>query len=293
MFTKVTDHTQEYENAKQKLSWTFGLVGGFAFVLFAWGISTIQLAFVNGIYPWAKLLLGFLPVMALCAFTGWLSYRVKNALVSALCWMVCGFVITYIACHISFEGLKWFYGLINPTLASIIDYPFTSGVSARLAISIIVSVVALGIAGSLYNILLENAFAASAKVGLYVSLIIWAVFFAASAQTFNNLLDRPMRDPVAAINQVIDYRKIDASSPFDDETARNLHIHALNGVDNISTLIYLPRKIVMQGYDDTITMIKVAVNFSGTWATCNVIADNTSEPPKQQIVFCRNLEIPK
>jgi hypothetical protein len=293
MFTNIRDHTKEFDQGRVRLSWAFGLVAGFFFILFAWGIPAVQLSMVHGMYPWTKLILGVLPVMILCCLSAFISSHSRNALISALVWMICGFAITFLATHISFEGLVWYYGIIDPGLLSVINYPFTSGIATRMVIALIVSVVAIGIAGSLFNLLLENAYSASAKAGTLVSLIIWGAFFAVSAQNFNSLLERPMRDPIRAINQTIDYRIIDEATPFDDDTARSLHIHAFNGVDNLTEMLSKPRKIVMQSYDDTLTMIKVAIDFSGDWVTCNVIADNSTEPPTQQLVFCRNLVISK
>lgn len=293
MLTGIRDHTKEFDQGRVRLSWAFGLVAGFFFILFAWGISAVQLSLVHGMHPWAKLILGAVPVMLLCCLSAFISSHSKNALISALVWMICGFAITFLAAHISFEGLVWYYGIIDPDLMSVINYPFSSGIGTRMVVALLVSVVAIGIAGGLFNLLLENAYAAPAKAGTLISLIIWGAFFAVSAQNFNTLLERPMRDPIRAINQTIEYRIIDEATPFDADTARSLHIHSFNGVENLSAMLDKPRWIVMQSYDDTLTMIKVAINFSGDWVTCNVIADNSTEPPTQQLVFCRNLELNK
>ncbi|MHC1740697.1 MAG: hypothetical protein AB9897_06250 [Anaerolineaceae bacterium] len=287
MNQQIPDRTKEYEAGKARLSWLFGLVAGLVYVIVLWGISAVKLSMINAIHPWAQLLLGILPVLILCCLAAWLSNRAKNAFLIVIIWVITGVLITWIATHISFEGLTWYYRIFDPQVAAIVNYPFNSGFSTRMVFALLFTGVISGIAGVFYNLLLENAFTASAIGGTVFAFVIWGAFFAGSAMTLNDMVERFLRDPLVAINQTIEYKLIDENTPFEADLARNLHITALISVTD---LIHSPRRIILQGYNNSISMTIVAIDFSGTWVTCNVLNNSDSEPPVQMPIFCRRLK---
>jgi len=286
MLNEVPDRTEEYRKGKMHLAWLFGLVAGLVFVVVVWGSDGLNLSRANGLYPWAKLALGTLPILLLCLAAAWLSSIWSNGLGSFLLWLGCGIAIAFIGGHVSFEGLTWFYRWVNPQLAVRVQYGMDSGVAARMAMTVGVCAVIGAIAGLFFNTLLENCFAAASKGAAFLNLFIWALFFAGCGVVLNVTIEKPLRDPVAAINETITDKLRNEVTPYSLSDARDLHLGALN---TVTDLLHSPRRLVLLDYDDTLSTTHIGVDFDGVWVKCMVAANNYLIPPKQQPVNCERM----
>ncbi len=283
----IPDKSQQIRQDKQRMGIWFGLTAGLVFSFLLWGIDCIGLARANAYLPWAKLAMGVLPAVGIFTLAGWLSGKYENGLVSFILWTVGGFLVCLFACHLPFEGLTVFYKIFDPELASRIDYTFTRGLGAHTLITVTICTIASAICGVFFGLLVENAAVSANPAGVIVPLLIWSLLFVASATVIDNEIQQRLRDPLIAVNALVE-KKIDTfTHPISRREARKIHLFALNP---ISDLVERPRKLILVGYDSTLIQTNIQVNFNGEWAECIAIADQSAEPPVQQVIYCRAVE---
>ena len=287
MLERVTDHSLEYKKRKAHLAIWFGLIAGLTFSIVLWGIDAVSLAGAHAISPWAKMLFGILPVVGICVLTAWISSRIDHGLVSLVLWLVCALVIGIFACHIPFEGLTFIYKLFNADVAAQIQYTFNSGVTARTVIVALICAVLGAMSGVFFGFLLENVHNSASVMGVIVSYVIWAAFFAGSASVVDQMIQLPLRSPVEAINNLIDQKLQSEITPISQEQARALHLSSLNGILDV---VEQPRKLVLSNYDSVMIQTSVSIKFGSQWVECIVFADQSTEPPLQQPVYCKKTE---
>ena len=286
MFKQLPDRTEEYHKAKVHLAWIFGLVAGLAFVIVGWGFDGLQLSQANGMYPWAKMAVGSLPVLLVCFVAAWLGGVLENRLASFIIWVACGMVTAFIAGHIPFEGLNWFYGWADPSVVVRLHYVVDSGVVTRLALAMGICAAIGAIAGLFFDQLLDNCFASNSTGGAILIVLLWAIFFAASGLTLDRTIEQPLRAPIMALNETINSKLQDEVTSFSLEEERNLYLGSL---DSVVDLLHFPRKLILMDYNESLSMIHIGVNFGGTWANCMVAANNYMIPPLQQPVYCNRM----
>jgi len=287
MFSKPVDRSDQFKKEKIRLGVWFGLFAGFTYVFILWGVDGIALARANAVYPYAKLVMGALPVIALCLLTGWICGKLENALANSVLWMVSGVAICFFASHIPFEGMSLFYKWFNPELAARVNLPFNSGVSSRFAIIVLICAVISAIAGLFFGMLLDNAHKSAAKAGTLVPIIIWVAIFGCMASVVNYMIQLPVRAPIVAIDKLIQLKAQSLIVPVSKEESRAWHLGALNGLDD---LLNEPRTLILSKYDNSMIQTNVEINFGGKWVNCVVIANSETEPPVQQPVYCRAVE---
>lgn len=287
MFTKTEDRSEQFKREKVRLGVWFGLAAGLAYVIALWGLDGLKLALANSIFPWAKLALGILPTLGICVLAGWASSKLENALLSALVWLATGTLLCIFSCHVPFEGADHFYQWFNPELAWRTSLPFNSGVSSRFAVVLVICVVVSALGGVFFKMLVDNAHNASSKIGAVLPFVIWMAIFVCIASPIDYMIQQPVREPVVAVNKLVDRKIASLTVPVSKEDARVMHLAALNGLDD---LLASPRHLILARYDSSMIMSNVSVNFGGVWVDCTVFANTETEPPAQQPVFCKEIE---
>jgi hypothetical protein len=283
----ILDKSLQIMQDKKRMGIWFGLIAGLVFSFILWGFDYIGLARANAYLPWAKLAMGVLPAVGVFTLAGWLSAKYENGLLSFILWTVGGFLVCLFACHLPFEGLTFFYKIFDPELAARIDYTFTRGLGAHTLITVIICTVASAICGVFFGLLVENAAISANPAGVIVPLVIWSVLFVIAATVIDNEIQLRLRDPIIAVNGLVE-KKIDTlTHPISRQQARRIRLFSLNPV---ADLVERPRKLILVGYDSTLIQTNIQVNFDGKWAECIIIADQSAEPPVQQVIYCRAVE---
>jgi hypothetical protein len=283
----IADKSQEIKNSKRRMGVWFGLVGGLVFSLVLWGIDGFGLAAGNAYLPWAKLAMGLIPAVGIYTLVAWISARAENGVWAFIVWLLGGFAVCYTACRLPFEGLTLFYKVFDPAIAARVNYPFNDGTSAHVFIVMGICIVVNGVLGILFTLLPDNAANASAKGGVLIPLLIWSFFFLAEASVIDVEVQQRLRSPVQAVNLLVDRKIASETNPVSKEEARRLHLSSMN---TVLDLLHEPRKLVLSGYDSTLIQTNVLVNFNGSWVECIAIADQSADPPVQQVIYCRTAE---
>ncbi|MEN6408492.1 MAG: hypothetical protein ABFD44_02110 [Anaerolineaceae bacterium] len=285
---KIPQEDPSVTHEKARLGLRFGLIAGLAFSLAAWLPDALQLMNAHAVLPWAKMLMGAIPVVAIFSFAGWFTARMEKVWINLLTWVITASATGWYSGHLPYEGMTLALRVFSPEVASRVAYPFHEGMATRVVIIVAVSAVVGLIAGALEGLLLDNAYNAASPFTRIISLLIWAVIFSASAFVLDSMIEQPLRGPVTAINDLINYGLKDEVQPYGKETRRALHLGALSAIQNE---LHQPYKLVLAEYDDIMVTTRVLIHFDdGVWATCTVMADQSTQPYLQQPSYCETVE---
>ncbi len=101
---------------------------GFAFALWGPDAIALQQAFVY--LWWGKFAIGFVLILPVCLFAGWLSGSVSQSAVGIGLWIVACPIIILIAGHVPYDGVSWLASLNDPYPTAQVMYPFTAPTAA-------------------------------------------------------------------------------------------------------------------------------------------------------------------
>jgi hypothetical protein len=285
---KIPQEDPSVTHEKARLGLRFGLIAGLAFSLAAWLPDSLQLMNANAVLPWAKMLMGIVPVVAIFSFAGWFTARLERTWVNLITWVVTACATGWYSGHLSYEGMTLALRIFSPEVASRVAYPFHEGMATRVIIIVAVSAVVGLIAGAVEGLLLDNVYNASSPFTRLIPLLIWVIIFAASATVLDSMIQQPLRGPVTAINDLINYGRQDEITPYGKETRRALHLGALSA---IQSELHQSYKLVLAEYDDIMVTTRVLIHFTdGVWANCTVLADQSTQPYLQQPSYCEIVE---
>lgn len=258
----------------------FGLLAGLAFALSAWLSDALALANANAYYPWIKLIIGGIPAILVGVLVGWLAVRIDSILLRLLTWTLTGLLYTWWASHVPFEGFYTVLGILSPAVQKMVAYPFVINAATRAVIAMLVGGgVGFG-AGLLQTMLSDSVLNADSPFGKALPVLFWMAIFAVAGLTTNNLINQQLRDPVVAMDQLVQFSLDNEGKQVSPQVARDMHVGSLNA---IQAALHQPRKLILSKYDDLMTMTEVLINFGGSWARCSVI---NSEEGISQPSYC-------
>jgi hypothetical protein len=258
----------------QRIGLAFGVLMGFAFVLGAWGSDAYQMWQASAQLPWLRLALGAVLVVPLAGLVGWLVALSDSALVGLLCWLGAGVLFSYWAGHIPYELFSGVVGKLIPDFQGLPIYPFNESALTRLWTAAGLAGVLLGIGGAMQTIAVDSARATSNIYRRFFSFLVCLPFFIGAGILVDLLIQRPLRQPVVVVNDLIQLALDTEEHPVDKDTARSLHLGALK---SISSLLHQPRRLIMGDFDlESLDSGRVLVNFNGEWVRCWVIAGQPS-----------------
>lgn len=268
-----------YEGTRRRFGLLYGALAGVTFTLAAWGWDAIGLAGAHGFLPWAKLALGAVPCLILTVLVAWLATRIDRRPVSLLLWMLAGVALALLATRVAVEGSAVLFGLADPHLRELIDYPFSEGMRARQGVGMVL-LGALGLlAGLFVDFFVEGSTTAMDPIGRWGPVLLWIVIFVVAGSVTDGLINAPFRAPVVVIDDLVQFALDIEGTDVDRAVRMERHVGALNAVEE---LLHRPRRLLLGNYDSTMSLANVLIDFDGTWATCSVIVGQPS--------YCRPLE---
>jgi hypothetical protein len=253
---------------KLRLGLIYGLAGGLAFAVFAWGIDAWLLAQANSSYAWIK----FIPGLFICLLTGglagWLTILTERHGFAVLFWGISGVIFSSMAVWLTFTGTFRFISLLNPQLAGYFRLsPLPIAVQFRV-ISLLIIGLAAVIAGLLEINLVHQALLSPYISSFIVSLLICGVIFALVGSATDHMINTITREPVQVVNSLLQFAQNNFGITVPKETARAMH---LSSASQLGDLVEKPRRLTLISYDQNLRMLGVLVDFDGTRAKCSTI----------------------
>jgi len=256
----------------------FGLLAGATLLVVTYGIDGWILARADGGLPWTKTLLGAAFVLLPLALLSWLSIRLRRALPSGILWLVAGALFGWLAAQITFRLLPLILEHWTPDAPRLIAYDFSVGPSTRGLLSSIFCGAVFFVAGLLVRDLADGWRLPAYPASRAITILVWVGLFALAGGVVDGFVNRPLRIPIVTVDKLIDYR---LSNPDwkGTETAKLLHASVLSPAED---LLPLQHRLVVEDHDETVTTIRVLVDFEGSWIECTLFG---SEP-----IFCQTVE---
>jgi hypothetical protein len=253
---------------KLHLGLIYGLSGGLAFAVFAWGIDAWLLAQANSSYAWIK----FVPGLIICLLTGglagWLTILTERHGFAVLFWGILGVIFSWMAVWLPFTGTLRFISLLDPQLAGYFKFsPLPNAVQFRVISLLIVGIAAI-IAGLLEINLIHQALLSPYISSFIVSLLVCVVIFGLVGSATDHMINTITREPVQVVNSLLQFAQNNFGITVPKETARAMH---LSSARQLGDLVEKPRRLTLISYDQDLGMIGVLVDFEGTRAKCSTI----------------------
>jgi hypothetical protein len=252
---------------KQRIATFFGLAAGAVFAIVTWGYDAFLLARAHAMYPWLAFAIGLAVCALIGSLSGWITYHFNHLVAGFLSWLAAGIAFSWLAGHLSFTLLQQAITALDPTTGQMLSYPMAPGLQARQGL---VEVVAIGLsvlAGLLEINLADSTANASAQIGRYFPMLVWAVLFFFTGLAAENNLSAIVRQPVVNLNATIQYALDHPSEPLTSPSNPDFRTGALL---DIQSDLSQPRRLILQKYDDDLYNSTVLARFGNSWATCSV-----------------------
>jgi hypothetical protein len=253
---------------KLVLGLIYGLVAGLAFSLFAWGIDAWLLARANATYYWINLIPGMLLCMLAGGFIGWLTIYFNKHSLALLLWGLLAVFFAWLVVWLPLTNapnlLKW----LDPGLADWLNFSEVEYLSLYRLVGVVTIGLACIIGGLLEINLVEQAMLSAYGSSLGVALVVCATIFALVGSAADNLINVNLREPVQAVDKLIQFAADHAGQEVSKQEARKMHLSAAR---NIGDLLQSGRRLTLISYDESFGMVDILVDFEGRLVKCTAI----------------------
>jgi hypothetical protein len=261
---------------KQFVGMLYGLTAGLAFALFAWGLDAVLLTSAHGALPWTK----FLPGLILCplagSLIGWLTIRFENHLLAVGLWTLLALLFSRLIVWLPLKVSPYIIHLLDRDLGTYLKYPVYDSLNQNVWFGFAAILIVALICGLLEVNMIEGSLFSSGSYAFILPLLMCFFGFALIGKTSDSLLNEPIREPVVAVDRLLQFALDNIDQDVDGMLARSMHLGATTTIKD-----YLPleRRLIMSNYDESFGQIDVLVDFSGIWVKCTAIYN--------QVTYCK------
>ncbi len=247
----------------------YGLVIGFGFALFTWGVDSYTLSLHHGLLPWLKAAIG----AALCVMAGmtagWASAKTGKALAALLIWLVAGFTFAWLTIHLPFTLLPKAMALFEPDLKYLLHYEYFPDFQQSIGVAYVWLGIFLSVAAILQIPMSDSAVFSTSIFGktgpLFIALALMGI---AGSILDNGLINQPLRDSTLAVDRTLQFILENRGREMDAAQAREMHAAAFRTVDALITPQY---RLLVSGFESDFVELQVLVKFEKAWAECKVV----------------------
>ena len=251
----------------------FGMVAGLALSIGIWGMDAFILYQAHAGWAWLKFLIGTPFLLLVGGLAGWVTARYDNGMVGALTWLLTSLVVVWIASHVPFQALSWVVGVLKPDFAGLDIYPFVENVRGRMNFLYIVVGILMALGGGFEMFIVEAVTRASTWFARFFNLLACMMIFLPVGLAVDNLMNATLREPMVAVNDVIQNGLKAETTPFTIQEKRDM---GLSAIRPFGDLIHRPYRLYLGKYDpEDIAETSINVDFDGVWATCFAIGNRT------------------
>lgn len=143
----MVEKEQVNQKLKQKFTrgfgWRYGLMFGLAMVVAGWGLDGWRLADASAELSWVKVMVAALTVIPLGIVIGMLAGRAHPGMLTMLLiWMGYGIFSGWIVGHLQYQVMQTVASVIDPAVAGLAIFPYTSEAQFLTGVAIFLGIVA-------------------------------------------------------------------------------------------------------------------------------------------------------
>ena len=253
---------------KLRLGLVYGIVAGLAFACLAWGMDALLLVKANAAYSWVKVIPGLIICILAGGIVGWLTILIQRHLFSLLLWGMVAILYSWLVVWLPFSVTPRLVSLLDPSLAALLNYNVVLNVGQFRVISLIIISLAALICGLLEINLIDQAILSPYLSASVAALVVCVILFGLAGSATDQMINTSLREPVQAINTLLQFAQDNIGAEVSKETARSMHLSATR---QLGELILLPRRLILIGFDENLLMVDVLVEFGRTKVKCSTI----------------------
>src|SRR5574340_453671 len=194
-----------FSKKKQRMGLLFGTIAGLAFSLTAWGADAIQLAVAHAAYPLLKFIPGLIISVPTGALVGWLTVRLEKLWIGMLLWALLAGVYTWLVMWLPLKGAPMLLKLLEPTQAHLLYYPTIDSQTQFTVMGLIVIGFVSLFCCMMEIHLVDQSLLGQGTLSLISPLLISFTVFALAGTSGDYLINRHFREPLQAMDKLIQY----------------------------------------------------------------------------------------
>lgn len=270
---KKPKNQSEFRSKKKIIGLLYGLASGLFFAIFAWGIDAYLLASANASYFWIKFVPGMLISAIAGSIAGYLTIHFGKHGIAFLLWGLLAIVLTFLAIWLPASGTEFFIRLLNPDFARWINFSEIDSIEQFRLVGFMTIGLASIISGLLEINLVEQVMLSSYNSSIVTMILTCLVIFGIAGSASDYLINIHFREPVQALDRVLQTVVEYGDQEIPREVAREIHLSAFNQL-NID--LFAPRRLSLIAFDQTLGNMTVLVDFQGTLIQCTMIYSQLS-----------------
>jgi|SRR5215216_427803 len=267
VFQPISPERSDVLRAKRIYGIWFGAALGFTFSVFAWGVDAYLLSRMNSLHPWLKFVGGAVPSILIGALAGWLSAKIGKSMIAFMIWVVAAFSFAWLTVMLPLQIAPRLLGMIEPQTQGLLHYQYYPGFASRIGVAFVWVGIFVSIAGLLQLPLSDSAVFSTSFLGKVAPMLVGLFLMGISGTIIDGLNNELLRSPVDALNSTIQFAVDHQGQKADLTQARAMHQGALRIVQDSITP---ERKLLISGYDEYLSEVKVLVKFQKDWVECKV-----------------------
>ncbi|RJP48959.1 MAG: hypothetical protein C4583_13650 [Anaerolineaceae bacterium] len=265
----MNDFTPEKEqllkSRKRKFGLTYGAAGGLAFAIALWGFDAILLSQSHAMFPWLKLLVGGILTTFTGGLAGWLTSRFEKILLGFLFWVAASALFGLYIVIVPLVLAPRITGLLVPQIRHLLLYTTYDNLPTMVAVAFGWTIVGAIISSVIQLPMLDHAVFSFSGFGKIRPHLLCAILMLISGSVSDSLNNKPLRDPIIALDSTFQFILDTRGQEIDKATSREKHLASFRLIQQDVTE---NRQLVVSHYDRLLENIEVLVNFDGKWAIC-------------------------
>lgn len=259
------DKEQLLKNRKRKYGLTYGIAGGLAFAIALWGFDAVLLSRSHAMFPWLKLIVGGILTTLTGGLAGWLTSRFEKILLGVLFWIAASALFGLYIVIVPLVLAPRITGLLVPEIRPLLLYTTYENLPTMVAVAFGWTIVEAIIGSVIQLPMLDHAVFSITGFGKIRPHLLCAVLMLISGGVSDSLNNKPLRDPIIALDSTFQFILDTRGQEIDKATSREMHLASFRLIQQDVTE---SRQLVVSRYDRLLENIHVLVNFNGKWAEC-------------------------
>jgi len=250
---------------KQKFGFTYGAAAGLAFAIALWGYDGYLLSQSHALFPWLKLIVGGLLTTLSGGLAGWLTYRFEKILLGIIFWIFASGLMGLFTVIVPLLIAPRLIGLFVPQIQPLLLYTTYDNLPIMIAAAFGWTIVFSIIIGIVQIPMLDQAIFSLSGFGKVKPHMLCACLMLISGGVSDSLNNQPLRDPILATDETIQFILDTRGQEVDKATSREKHLASFR---YIMDDIHESRQLIVSRYDRLLENVYILINFNGQWVEC-------------------------